>query len=135
MQDMGHIVEKSGEMARIAIQPHGGCSSCALKGSCSPDENTHYLWARNDKNGDVGDEVVVELKPQVKIFGTALIFIFPLLGMFAGYFIGDRAGGNQDASIVGALGGLVLSFIIVKIIDRYVGGKSRLQPAVTQVLH
>ena len=134
MQDLGRITEKSGSMARVAIQPHGGCSNCAIKGSCSPDENTHYLWARNDKNGGVGDEVVVELKPQVKIFGTALIFIFPLLGMFAGYFIGDWAGGNQDASIVGALSGLVVSFIIVKVIDKIIAGKSQMMPAITQVL-
>ena len=134
MNDLGRIIETSENMARVAIQPHGGCASCQMKGTCAPDEKTHLLWAVNDNAGKVGDEVVVELKPQIKIFGNALVFIFPLIGLFLGYHLGSEYGKTQDYAVLGSIAGIIVFFIIVRIIDKYLGNKSNLKPTITHVL-
>ena len=134
MRDMGRVTACEGNMAQVAIQPHSGCEDCALKTSCSPGESTHTLWALNPKMAEVGDEVVVELKPEVKVFGSALVFLFPLLGIFAGYFIGGKLGGdNIDYRVVGAVLGLVLFFFIVRVIDKLLSKKREMKPVISHV--
>lgn len=134
MNDLGRIVETSGNLARVAIQPHGGCASCQLKGTCAPDEKTHLLWAVNDNSGKVGDEVVIELKPQIKILGNALVFIFPLIGLFLGYYLGQKFGKTQDYSVIGSLAGIIIFFLLVRIIDKYAGKNQNLKPTITHIL-
>ncbi len=136
MRDIGRIIEKAGNMAKVAVMPEsGGCQSCAMKGACATEGAVHNLWAVNDKGGEVGDEVAVELKAKVKIFGATLVFIFPLLGMFLGVLVGYRSGGSQDYAIVGAVAGLVSFFLIVKFIDKTLQGKRSLMPTITHIFH
>lgn len=134
MRDLGKIVNLSGDMAEVSISPHGGCENCVLKSSCSPGETTRLLWAQNPGVGKVGDEVVVELKPEVKVFGSALVFILPLIGLFIGYLIGISWGGNSDYAVLGALIGLVVFFGLVRLVDGFLSKKHNLKPTITQVL-
>ncbi len=137
MQDFGKIVSLTDDLAQVSIQPHGGCENCGMKAACAPGENTQLLWAVRppDKPLKVGDEVVVEVKPQVKVMGSALVFIFPLAGLFPGYFAGyELSGGSNDYGVLGAFGGLVLFFALVRLIDRFAGRKAGLKPMITQVL-
>ncbi len=134
MRDLGKITAIEGDTAQVSIQPHGGCESCALKGTCSPGESSHTLWALNPRGGDIGDEVVVELKPQTKVLGSALVFIMPLAGLFLGYFIGAGLSGSVDGGVVGAALGLAAFFGLVRLIDKAVGGRRELKPVITIVL-
>jgi len=134
MRDIGRIIEKAGNMAKVAVMTDGGdCQNCAMKGACAPEGAVHNLWAVNDKGGEVGDEVAVELKAKIKVFGTALVFIFPLMGLFSGYFIGYKGGGNQDYAVVGSVMGLVLFLVIVKFIDKTLQKKRNLKPTITHI--
>jgi len=134
VRDLGRIVAKAGNMAKVSVRPEGGeCESCALKSSCAPEGNIHYLWALNEKGGEVGEEVTVELRPKVKIFGTALVFIFPLAGMFLGFFAGYSGGGSQDYGVVGAALGLVLFMMILKIIDKEMRRRQNILPKITHI--
>ena len=133
MRDLGRIVTCQGNMAQVSIQPHGGCKDCALKSSCSPGESTHTLWALNPKEGKAGDDVVVELKPEVKVFGSALVFIFPLIGLFIGYFLGSSWGGGKDYSILGALFGLGVFFLLVRLIDKFLSKNKKMKPVISHI--
>ncbi len=134
MRDLGKIIEIKGNQAKVSIEPHEGCQKCSLKDACSPDNNSQQLWALNLKNGQIGDQVIVELKPALKVFGNALVFIFPLLGLFLGYFAGYSIACNQDYAVVGSVLGIILFFIILKIIDRWLSGKQNIKPTITHIV-
>ena len=134
MRDFGRIISLRGDSAQVSIQPHGGCEKCAMKNACVPGESTQLLWALNPKEGKVGDEVVVELKPKVKVLGSTLVFIFPLTGLFLGYFLGWRLGGSDDYGVLGAALGIAVFFLLVRLIDKFVGGKKSLKPVIIHIL-
>ncbi|MBL7191361.1 SoxR reducing system RseC family protein [bacterium] len=134
MKDLGRIVALQDELAQVAVVPQEGCAACALKDSCTPTSGSHHLWALNRKNGNIGDEVVVELQPSVKIMGSALVFIFPLIGLFLGCIIGYFLGKSQDHAVAGGVIMLIASFFIMRKIDSVLARKKNLKPVITQVL-
>lgn len=134
MRDFGKIIAIKNEMAQVLIQPHGGCGNCSLKGACAVNEDSHLLWAINPKSGKIGDEVVIELKPEIKVFGSALVFILPIIGLFMGYLTGEKLGGNTDYAVLGAIIGIALFFGLVRLIDKLIGNRNTLKPVVTHVL-
>ena len=122
-------------MAQVNITSQDECAACALKGSCNPTGEGRVMWALNNKGGEVGDEVVVELKPSVKVMGSALVFIGPLAGLFGGCLLGYVGGKTQDYAVVGGLSGVIFAFVIMRIIDRKLYKKSNLRPIITRVLN
>ena len=79
--------------------------------------------------------MVVELKPEVKVFGSALVFIFPLAGMFIGYFLGSLWGGGKDYPVLGALLGLVFFFLIVRLVDRLLSKNNKIKPVISHIFN
>ena len=134
MHDLGKTTALNGETAQVSIQPHGGCESCEMKSACKPEENVHLLWALNSIGGRIGDEVEVELRPQIKVFGSLVVFIFPLIGLFIGLLVGTQIGSENVYGVVGALIGLVLFFFVVRFIDKSIGGRRGLKPVITRIL-
>jgi sigma-E factor negative regulatory protein RseC len=92
-----------------------GCRACDAFGS----QQLLELEARNDIRAKIGERVDVEIQP-AKILGSSfLVFVFPLLMMIAGYFIGMQLGGSGEIpGILSSFGALVLSFFIVRQLDR-----------------
>jgi sigma-E factor negative regulatory protein RseC len=123
-----------GEKAKVQVKPQNGCSTCALKENCFTGESMPTLWALNPHGAKVGTQVVVELKPQVKILGASLIYLFPLLGLFLGYYLAERIWGGRDYPVLGAIVGLVVFFIALKFIDGLFSKKRGLQPVITSIL-
>ena len=134
MYDQGQILTLKDNMAEVTIQPHGGCGNCAMKSACTPDGKTLRLWASNPKGAKIGDSVIVELKPEVKLFGSALVFIFPLAGLFLGLFLGKMLGGSDGYGIIGAFAGFILFFMVVRLIDNILSRKYKLIPIITKII-
>lgn len=122
-------------MAEVSIQPHGGCSKCSMKSACSPDGSSLKLWAANPGGAKPGDIVIVELKPEIKVMGSALVFIFPLAGLFLGYFIGGYWGGSDGYGILGATAGLLLFLGLVRLIDKALSRNHNLMPVITKIIN
>ena len=135
MYDQGQILSLKDEMAEVTIQPHGGCESCGMKSACTPEGSTLKLWASNPKGAKTGDVVIVELKPEIKLFGSALVFIFPLAGLFLGLILGKMIGGSDGYGVVGAFAGLILFFAAVRLIDKILSRKFKLTPVITKILN
>ena len=134
MYDQGQIISIRDELAEVTIQPHGGCSKCSMKSACSPDGSTLKLWAANPRGARPGDIVIIELKPEIKILGSALVFLVPLAGLFLGYFSGEYWGGSDGYGILGAIAGLMLFFGLVRLIDKALSRNSNLSPVITRII-
>lgn len=55
-----------------------------------------------------------EVKPQAVLFANFLVFLLPIIGLFCGYFV---------YGITGAVLGIILALVIVKLYDMRKGGR------------
>jgi sigma-E factor negative regulatory protein RseC len=124
MRENGVIVSKHGNWVTVLLtkgEKCEGCSACSAYG-----KNSRGIKARNDIDAEVGDSVEVEISPKQVIGLSFLMFIFPVVAMIVGYFIGTRAGENlglkdESSGILGALVLLIISFIFIKIYNIFWG--------------
>jgi sigma-E factor negative regulatory protein RseC len=134
MRDIGTIISLAGDKAQVRVTPQEGCSTCALKETCASGDNIPAIWALNPNNAKVGANVVVELKPTMKIFSAFSIYLIPILGLFLGYYLTDKIWGGKDYPVIGAVLGLIASIIMVKFIDTLYSKKRTMQPVISAIL-
>lgn len=135
MQDLGKIIETSGDMARVSVRPNSACGSCAMHDKCMQDNVERTMWVSNPQNGKTGDQVLIEIKPEMKLIGSAFVFLMPLAGLFLGYAIGYFAGKSSDYGVIGGISGLILFTLFIRAIDKFLMKKGNLRPVITQILH
>ena len=98
----------------------GDCSSCG--GGCETE--ILNLGLRNKIDAQVGDFVEIQYKSGNMIKTTALLYIFPLIMMIIGIYLGSRLNLNvsddlKDLVLFGfGLVFLAISFTIVHLIDK-----------------
>ncbi len=126
MREEGIVIEVSGGVAKVAIEPKPQCEHCKL---CSRgDGGKRVVEAAGTGSVSAGDKVVLEVSAG-RILGTSVIvYICPLAalvgGVVLGYFLSDALGVPEKKDAVGlGLGavGLLTSILVLKAYDRYVG--------------
>lgn len=116
--DKGVVLSVEGDLATVEIRQTDGCFSCGIRESCAIFSNSiKTITANNQIGAKVGD--VVELSMDLSIFLRAgfIVFILPLILMFAFYsitakFIGD--GLSILSGFIGLIIGIVLAFLLGK---------------------
>lgn len=111
MNEFGEIVEIQNNRAVVKVKRSSACGNC---GACSmgthPDEM--LLTVPNPLQGEIGDQVELELASGQVLKASAITYLVPLfaliLGVAAGYILGGRYGFNPELS--GALLGLLFTF-------------------------
>jgi sigma-E factor negative regulatory protein RseC len=118
------VVHKEGRAALVQASGPDGCSVCEGKG-CGSSKVTQLFCSKprqfqveNRIDADVGDEVIVSVVEGAVLRGISLVYLLPLLLLFAGAVLAGSFA-QQDAqrdgfSAAGALAGLVLGFFIAK---------------------
>jgi len=129
MRETGIIISTNNQSAKILLskgEKCAGCTACSAFG-----DNSMALEAQNKINAKTGDIVDVEVNPKEVVGLSILIFVFPILAMILGYFVGMRIGSGmrmsgENSGIIAAFASLIISFLIIKIYDKIWGhsGKS-----------
>lgn len=106
------------DYAYLKADSASACSSCSAKSSCGAKTitkpNAEYnLRVRNDLNLKEGDSVVVSLESQKLLIATVILYILPLLMLFAFSFLGKSFYG-EIGSIIGGITGLAAGLLIVR---------------------
>ncbi len=117
MRETGAIISISGKTATIQLSRGAQCDGCNL---CSAfGENNMKLEALNKIGARVGDLVEVDVEPQQVVKSSMIMFIFPLIMMIAGYFVGVKfiPPHGQGAGIIGSLGALALAFLLIRLTE------------------
>ncbi len=97
-----------------------GCSVCSLIGSGG--EMT--AKAQNHIGAKVGDEVEIESDSKRVLFYGAIVFLFPLALMLAGYWIASAFTSSELKRCIAAAVAVVLSFCVVWCYSRTVGKRT-----------
>ena len=137
MRESGVIVSSKNNI--VTVQVAGGekckdCNACMLAG-----ENLMQVEAKNDLHAHTGDSVEVEVDSAHLLGHTLLVFIFPVVMMFVGYFIGSHIGMNmgnvgEGPGILGTFAALFVSFIFIKIYDTIWGHRDEIPAHVVRVV-
>ena len=111
-----------------------GCNACKAFG-----EGSVELIALNDSNAKPGDRVEVEINPKQVVKHSTIVFLFPVLSLIIGYFLGNayltQIGLSLEAAgILGSIGLMVLTFIAIIGYDRIVGRSQTTNAHINRIL-
>jgi len=137
MEHFGKIIDVEGELARVQIARTPECKSCR---ACEmfDTRKTVEIVARNNVNAQLGDQVNVEIAPAHVVGSSLLIFLFPIVALLVGYWLGvnlaSQLGLNQEGGgIIGAITLLVLAFIIIYFYDRFFARRQKTRAEVIAI--
>jgi len=134
MIECGVVVSTKDGFATIRMQKGEACKDCNICDSFG--DGFRSIEAVNDIGAKIGEQVEVEIKSSNLLKYSFLVFIFPILLMIGGYFAGislmNNGGSNEGSGILGAFTGLLLAFVLIKIIDKGLGGDKK---TYAQIIH
>jgi len=125
IRETGRVIAiKSGELWVETIQ-QSTCESCAAEKGCgqrliakATGKTTaiKVLPGRYDiETVQMNDEVVIGIPEHVIVTGTLLTYFLPLLTMVLGVILLDKLLSNDAATAIGAVSGLLLGAVLVRI--------------------
>ncbi|HEX7454483.1 MAG TPA: SoxR reducing system RseC family protein [Gallionella sp.] len=118
------VVQTDNELTLVQASVGNGCAACEGKG-CGSGKLTQLFCSKprqfkvdNRINAGVGDEVIVAAPDGAVLRGISLVYLLPLVLLFAGATLAG-SWAVQDAqrdgyAAAGALSGLVVGFVIAK---------------------
>lgn len=132
MEENGKIIELTASGAKVCVTPSQVCGSCAQAKACATiGSKMKIILVNNPINAQVGDWVKIELKEKARTTSILLVFGLPILLLLIGVITGEVIGGDKLAAFLGG-GGLIVAFIIVKIIDNYLTRKVNFLPTIIE---
>lgn len=112
------VVETDTRYAQVVASGGNGCSACDGKG-CGSGKLTQLFCSRprqfkvdNRIHAGVGDEVVISIPDGAVLRGIGLVYLLPLVLLFAGAALADGRGDAYTA--IGAFSGLVVGFALAR---------------------
>lgn len=134
------VVKTENAVAYVQAERKSSCSGCS-ESSCGTSvlanffgQRTPLYRASNEVGAKVGDRVVVGLDESALFKGTLLLYLFPLLLLFAGAVAGSAlavsAAVEDGYSAAGAFIGLAAGFLGLKFLSARMGMGRRFQPVI-----
>lgn len=124
---------REGMNALVEVE-HGGCGRCHEEGGCGGQQLTQMFCAGpktyqvNNKIGaDIGDRVTIAIADGSVRQTANLAYGVPLIGCICGAVVGSSLAGDGGA-MLGAVSGLVLSFLYIRFHVRGSTGNSAERP-------
>lgn len=135
------IVEKiENDIVWVKARRKSACSGCATRDHCSSLGSNHMLMqAKNSAGARTGDEVQVHLKTAVKMKCLFYLYIVPVLGLMAGAFSSESLSGLLGLNpklgmVLFTVGGVALSYYLVRIYSNHLEAKGALLPEVMRII-
>ena len=113
----GKVVRVKRSSACVEIVRSSACEGC--KACMLAKKKVTTLYAVNDANANVGDDVLVSLAPQKPLVATLMLFILPLVLMIVALTIAAIAGKSELMLALYALIGLVAGWLIAFVFDKF----------------
>lgn len=134
MIETGIITAVDGNKASVKVNPAAGCGSCAAKSHCTMESGGHRsVTVQNAIGASIGDRVEFTAKGGHVLMSAALVWLFPIMAMIAGYIIGEMTVGG-GWSIAWAFAFLLLAGVLLHLFDRLLSRNSLFCPEITKIL-
>lgn len=134
------VVKIEHAVAYVQAERKSSCSGCS-ENICGASvlanffgQKTPLYRASNEVGAKVGDRVVVGMNESALFKGTLLLYLFPLLLLFAGAVAGSALAITAEVkdgySVAGAFIGLVAGFLGLKFLSSKMGLGRQFQPVI-----
>lgn len=115
IEETARVVTSEGEYAWVETQRRSSCGSCSAKG-CGTGalakvigQRVQRLKALNRMGAAEGDTVIVGIREDALVRGSAAVYLVPLLAMLAGALLGETMAGQlgSDSEVVSIVFGML----------------------------
>ena len=131
MIKFGQITDKNEISGMITVQfsrPEA-CGNCH---ACGYGSKNSEITLPSDHN--IGEWVRIELPENRFVQATTLVYIIPLAGLLLGMLLGWLLSAGSDLiTVLGAMVGLLVSFVTLYLVDKHIAKKPEWSPIITAV--
>jgi sigma-E factor negative regulatory protein RseC len=139
--ERGTVEKVEAGWAWVKTKRSSACASCDSRHHCSvvAGGDQMVVKAQNTARAKKGDEVELYLSTKTKLKGTAIVYLIPVFGLFAGAFSADplsaAIGMNPSLGMaLFTLTGLVLSVFLMRYLANRMDSTKALTPLVKRVV-
>lgn len=142
IEEPGRVVAVEPGAVWVETQRKSTCSGCSVRNGCGQGlmdqlgvrERRGLIRAHADGRLQVGDSVVIGIREDALLRGAALVYLFPLIVLFAAALLASWLSAPEPYVILAGLGGFLSSWLVVRARGRRVAGDCALQPVVLRVM-
>ena len=140
------IVIKTGlpqreNIALVKTVQSSACEACSARAQCNPNVKgkDREVEAVNLVNAKAGDVIQISMDTNALLKATFLLYVFPIICMLIGAFLGNSAGGalKVNSSAISALVGIAFfsaAMVLVRKQAGYMALKLKYQPKITRII-
>jgi sigma-E factor negative regulatory protein RseC len=142
IEEQGRVVAVEWGAVWVETLRKSTCSSCSVKAGCgqslldqlSASGRRGLVRALSNLQLNVGDRVIIGVREDLLVRGSLLVYLLPLLGLFAAAVSAEQLGLSEPWVILSALFGFLLACCAVRWRSRITVGDPALQPVVLRAL-
>ena len=132
---------KGQNIALVKTIQHSGCEACSARDHCNPNAKgkAQEVEAVNLINAREGDLIQISMDTQALLQATFLLYIFPILCMLFGAFVGNTVGvvmsvAPSTMSLLMGIACFVAAMYMVRKRAGHMALKRKYQPKITRIL-
>ncbi len=131
MERTGVVTAVSDDVIEITFCRPSDCEKCH---ACIGGEKQHVIRVKGQAN--IGDQAVVSLPESSIVKASALAYLFPVAGLFAGMLLGTLIAPDREmiASAVGGVIGLAIPLFILVLTEKRRKQSGRYDPQLVRVI-
>jgi len=116
MEEKGRVVKVESGVAQVEMERTSACARCGICLQSSGDKP--ILYVKDSLGARPGDEVLVSIESKQILKTAFLIYLFPLVGLIGGYFLGQAILGKEIAGIIFAALGFFTALLFLYQYDK-----------------
>ncbi len=136
----GIVIRIDNSIAWIKTKRSAACEHCSSKKSCNAmgGDNDMEVQAINLTDARVGDQVILSFETGSLLKATFLLYVFPILCMFAGAYLGREIAlvRQYDESVLSAIFSflfLIVSIVFVRVKGNKMALDNKYQPKIIRI--
>lgn len=131
MERIGEVTAVRGEWLEVTFCRPADCEKC---NACHGGQKQTVLHLRGQ--AAIGDTAVVEMPTETFMRASALAYALPLLLMMAGLLLGSGLFPHRAdlAGCIGAISGLAVAALVLKLTEKHRRREAHWQPRLTQII-
>lgn len=142
IEEQGRVVAVEPGAVWVETLRRSSCCGCAAKAGCGQGvldklglgARRGHVRALSDLQLSVGDAVVIGVREDLLVRASLLVYLLPLVGLFAGALLAERLAVGEPLVILAAVAGLLLAWFGVRWRSVRTADDPALQPVVVRAL-
>lgn len=133
MLEQGIVVDIKKSQAVVRIMRTSACGNCSMCG-LTADKKFIDIDVENTLNAKKGDTVSIELSGNLVVKLSLIVYLLPLFFAFVLLICGAVFKLEEYLQIILFTGGLIVGFVIVRVIDKKISKKGEIIPLMKEIV-